>query len=177
MHRPSVSSDKIHDVVGAYFNLNKVSLTKANKDIFSGSDASIDLLYRLVNHGKLINTFSEITAFEAETLALRTLYAYLLPHVWRSKNYYPVLIDMEGPCTDVGKGNYKWTTASDAIKAGVCVNDKLYYLMALNGWDRKCTQNKAGEICHFNKMPLPPGLDKLNTESGWDITKTDIAKR
>ena len=117
------------------------------------------------------------SAIDAERRTLTTLYAYLLPHVWRSKNFYPVLIDVDGPCTDVGKGNYKWTTASDAIKAGVCVDGKLYYLMAINGWDRSCTSNKSGEICHFRKIPLPPGLSKLDPGSYWGITKTDIAKR
>jgi hypothetical protein len=86
----------------------KESLTTMNHEVFSGSDAGLKTLTKLIQNGNSIDR-KPVDAVEVQKGAIKFLVSILIPEVWRLQGFYPVLLDAGFPCGVAGIGIGQWT--------------------------------------------------------------------
>ena len=157
----------------------------ALKKLFDGSDASIDILSKVISNGKLISgKFEEerpepMSEDELRANVAKSFFGYTIPTLWRVSNTYAFVIDSGYGCNeDKPLGEYLQNGTMEAT--GACIDDKMYYLVHPHG-DAKgcpCDLYSANGQCHRrctnSKFSAPPGLDSLNGKDFGGITKTDL---
>jgi hypothetical protein len=101
--------------------------------------------------------------------AERFLYARLIVETWRMQGYYPVLLDTEKDCNDMGVGTNIWTMPRDLNGgARICRGDRQFHLLSVRGkatgsCDRGVPlgMNPAPN-CPVRRMEVPPGLNDMS---------------
>jgi hypothetical protein len=146
----------------------KESLERINAHMFSGSTESIESLTNLIQDGASMAR-KPIDQSVVQKSAERFLYARLIVEAWRMQGYYPVLLDTEKDCKDMGVGTNIWTTPRDLNGvARICREDgRQFHLLSV-------TQNAAGSCniagplgmnpasnCPYRKLEVPPGLKDM----------------
>lgn len=131
------------------------------------------LLLRLLENGKMLEggQFS-MTVQQREKLLPKLLYAYLLPHLWRSKGVFPVVIDAGLSCDDVRQGNNKWSEWSTPKNnhSAFCVDNKRYFLLSTTG-----SELPRPDCSKLPRLSPPFGLESLQYNKF--ISVADLGRR
>jgi hypothetical protein len=158
----------------------KESLTAMNHEVFSGTDASLQTLTKLIQNGNSLNR-KPVNSVLVQKGATKFLVSILIPEVWRLQGYYPVMLDAGFPCTVSGIGIGQWTDRKNVGPAGICAMDeggeykdgrtwtggRQYQLWAVKGeWDGKCKhQSNYEKACGVkgcdNYLTDLPGLKEM----------------
>ena len=151
------------------------------KQLFNGSDSSINTLTNIIKDGKLLqNAYEPIDDVVIQRMMSRALHAILIPVAWSLTPKLGVaVIDAKVPCSTINPLDTSDLTHEDAQKSWVCHKDNLYYLLGAKGAPRTCnllnTGGHSGQWdCYPNPFSLPPGLTDLNGEAWGGLTKEDF---
>jgi GH18 family chitinase len=179
--RQASFSNYMGQAIKAWKELNTLSLEK----IFDGSPESINLIWKIIKDGKLIQGKPSRTLTESEdkTKSLRdnigkTLYGYTIPALWRASNTHAFVLDAGNKCGErQALATYLDDETMDAT--GVCINNRAYYLVYPKGDSKDCDCGGAPictDKCPNAKFSMPPGLDSLDGEAFGKITKQELVE-
>jgi GH18 family chitinase len=130
-------SDYAAQAVFGWMNSTTLSLKK----LFSGERASLDALTSIIKDGKMLpGTEADMEtvegAIDIEATARKTFFAYAIPGLWRRSKQYAFILDSGEGCS--GNPASKYVDDDTAKATSVCVNNRMYYLVAPEGDAKKC---------------------------------------
>lgn len=160
--------------------------------LFDGSDESIDILWKTMKDGQLIegryetgNPDIEEPSYNVnQTLAgaiKKCIFGYSIPALWRQSRAYTFIIDAGQKC-DAGRtlGDYLDEDTMEATEVCFQPGNDQYFIVYPKD-DAKvceCTPRPDGgtcqNTCRDNKFSMPPGLDALNSTAFGGLTKDEL---
>lgn len=109
--------DKIYtDIITEW----KKTLTGMTASLFSGDDASISMLTRMMQNGNMLKRTPQ-SSDDVQGNATKFLYSILIMEVYRMQGFYPVLLDAAWICEQKGIGIRQWTDKKDVGDAHICI--------------------------------------------------------
>jgi hypothetical protein len=160
-------------VVWGWANTTALTLAK----LFDGSPESLDVLYKTMSDGKLVDGLTDTQAVENSTFVgdlrrniAKTFFGYAIPALWRNSGAYAFILDSGLGCSDDKAPLLEYVDDATMKKTGVCVDGRQYYLVSPNGdphvpcW---CRHYQAPGACddlvcpERNTFSAPPGLDSF----------------
>jgi hypothetical protein len=135
----------------------------AINDLFSGSQAAVQTLGKIIANGALIpgdrdeDPPSNTTATDMKRGVLKSFYGYSIPALWRRSKTYAFVLDSGAGCD--GNPSSKYIDDSTAEDTRVCYNGRLYYLVHPDG---DSDDGDSGD----NTFSAPVGLDQLERFGG-----------
>ncbi|CAI7650985.1 unnamed protein product [Penicillium discolor] len=158
------------------------------RDLFDGSDKSIERLTTMIADGRLLDGVPEDIPYpkktkrkDTETEAtdaqkksvedsfLTTFWAYSIPAVWQASGHHPFIIDTGRSCDD--KDGDKYTKG---LKSA-CYENRLYQLADPDGKSHPCSTNcglSGGCKCPDSAFSSPKGVEELDGKA-WSGLKVD----
>lgn len=152
------------------------STAALQKELFDGSDSSIDLLNKLIMDGKLLeNAYQVVDDVTIQNMISRALHAILIPTAWSlTPKLGVVVIDTGVSCGTRDPLDTSDLSHENAAKSSGCYKNKLYYLLGANGKERSCIVENGLWDCVPIQFSLPPGLAKLDGKAWGGLTKEDF---
>lgn len=161
---------------------NKIA-TFGLRDLFDGSDGSLDTLSDLLADGKFAagkdygkGSYGQASSKEANTTLednlSKTFYAYAIPAIWHASGHRPFIIDTGLSCAE-GKD-------SSVKLEGACYRDKYYRLGSPDGGYQECAKNGCDNVpnpcveCDDDQFKAPSGVDKLGSDYFSQISLEDL---
>ncbi|KAL2069976.1 hypothetical protein VTL71DRAFT_14656 [Oculimacula yallundae] len=153
---------------------------KTLKSLFDGSDNSIKLLTALIDGGKL-QDFVPPTSPEIKDTVIKSMYTFLIPMAWKAGGNVdtPFILDPNTDCATAAKWSDKdhekilFMNRETAAKSGICLNNRVYYLVSARGGD-PCTQQTIGGIKCTGRFTMLPGITTLDGSKWSGITRGTI---
>jgi hypothetical protein len=138
--------------------------------LFMGDSTSLATLKSLLQDGRLLSNFTPSDSVLQATIG-KSLYTMMIPVAWSIHGDFPVLIDNNWDCSH-NPGTVDWIKTSDQAAAKVCVDNKLYYLLQVNGKSQTCAGGCAA-TCQNNPLSLVTGADNISpTNNPWNNVTT-----
>lgn len=183
-------SSYMGSIITGWANVSTITL----RNLFDGSDKSIDTLWDLISDGKLIS--GSIT--DDESIAVgsdfpdhmsdndlranieKAVFGFAIPALWGESKAYPFIIDSGDGCD--GNNIEKYMDEDTMTLTGSCVDGKKYYLASPDGNARKCECKKrpggaaCENVCTVQKFSAPKGLDSLGDGAFGGVTKDDLIR-
>lgn len=174
-------SDYAAQAVFGWMNSTTLSLKK----LFDGEGASLDALSSIIKDGRMLpgagaNMGSSKGPIDIEATARKTFFAYAIPGLWRRSKQYAFILDSGEGCS--GNPASKYVDDDTAKATSVCVNDKMYYLVAPEGDANECKCERVTDmgpcqtICRDQKFSAPKGIGSLTDDEFGKLTRDDIVK-
>jgi hypothetical protein len=119
-------------------------------------------------------------AIDIEATARKTFFAYAIPGLWRRSKQYAFILDSGEGCS--GNPASKYVDDDTASATSVCVNDRMYYLVAPDGDAKKCECERNTDmgpcqtVCRDQKFSAPKGIGSLTDNDFGKLTRDDIVK-
>ncbi|RHZ56572.1 uncharacterized protein CDV56_100433 [Aspergillus thermomutatus] len=178
-------SNYMGQVVWGWANVTTIAL----KEIFNGSEHSLQILGDTMSGGKLIEgAFEQQPPEEDEDTDKNELraniqkcfFGYSIPALWQVSKTYAFIIDAGHGC-DEGKQLTDYLKDDTMDATGACVDGQQYYLVYPDGDAVEChcefyDGGPCQRVCVDNKFSVPPGLDSLGNGNFGGITKDDLVK-
>ncbi|KAB5511420.1 hypothetical protein GE09DRAFT_690361 [Coniochaeta sp. 2T2.1] len=173
--------DKFSSTMGEVIFGWRAVAEEALSKLFDGSPESVKILGAAMADGQLIDgirtqpppTPRSGTALQLD--ALRSIYGFAIPALWRRSKTYAFVIDSGEGCDGHPLGKYVADDVAD--KTGVCFEGRRYYLVHPDGDAHPCPCEIVGDHgpcqtrCYDNKFSMPVGLESLGD---FNITKEDL---
>ncbi|KAJ2984421.1 hypothetical protein NUW58_g6066 [Xylaria curta] len=167
-------------VIFAWQNVTEITLGK----VFSGDDANIDILGRIIASGRLLPgaydggssggdtgplTPPNSTSTELTLTAGRAFWGFTIPLGWQLSGTHGFVIESGFNCDASGNplSDYMTDSVEKATKYCYAPTNKLYYLVAAQGDGEICTGDGGCADIFFQ---LPPGLDQLDGNAYGKLT-------
>jgi GH18 family chitinase len=175
-------SDYASQAVFGWMNSTTLSLKK----LFNGERASLDALTSIIKDGRMLpgadpdDEESNNGAIDIEATARKTFFAYAIPGLWRRSEQYAFILDSGEGCS--GNPASKYVDDDTAKATSVCVNDRMYYLVAPEGDAKKCECERTTDmgpcqnVCRDQKFSAPKGIGSLTDDDFGKLTRDDIVK-
>lgn len=173
-------SSLMNAMIGAY----STTIDQTVSRIFNGSEENTQLLYRMIQDGKFINSIDlNLSTEEIKNLVKAPIYAQLIPRAWRMSNLPvgPFILSTKKDCNSDGS----LKDADDAKRISVseetlktnsyCHDGTLYILASAPDPDEHCSQTGDTSGSCFADFQQLPGADDLNGEKWGKLTLKDIA--
>ncbi|EGS17235.1 class V chitinase-like protein [Thermochaetoides thermophila DSM 1495] len=177
------------DVVDGWLKIVNMTLVK----IFDGSDSSIDLLWKAMSDGKLIEgkVLSQSTLSDGDRvktlrdLTQATVFAFGIPALWRYSGNYAFVMDSGLKCSDSTAPLSQYLEDDVIKKTSACIENKQYYLVyPRQKPTRRCWCTNLDELrglclheeCRSFPFAGPPGLDELDGEKWAGLRLEDFIK-
>ncbi|KAH7159572.1 hypothetical protein B0J13DRAFT_592197 [Dactylonectria estremocensis] len=151
------------------------------KEIFSGSDRSVDYIGRMIADGKLNNPRKSPGVSTFESSVAKTFYAILIPFAWKigAVGAPAFIVDSGYSCDAVGPLDKKYITSETAEETEFCYEKQLYYLLAPKGPAETCKiPDGIGPqlpVCVDMFFSSPDGLTNFNDTANWEgLTADDL---
>ena len=173
-------SDYATQTVFGWMNSTSLSLKK----LFSGDTASLNALTSIIKDGRMLpgpqGGIDGKGAIDIEETARKTFFAYAIPGLWRRSKQYAFILDSGEGCS--GNPASKYVDDDTASATSVCVNDRMYYLVAPDGDAKKCECERNTDmgpcqtVCRDQKFSAPKGIGSLTDNDFGKLTRDDIVK-
>ena len=158
----------------------------ATKNLFDGSDPSIQTLTTLISNGQLIEGSENGNAGQApedppddaslQASIMRAFYAFSIPQAWSVSDTKAFVMDAGYPCGTVNPLE-GWIRDNVAAATYGCFNGNIYYLVNPAGDAESCPATSCDgcvPLCTPGYFSQPPGLDKLDGSAYGSITVGDL---
>ncbi|KAH8885958.1 glycoside hydrolase family 18 protein [Thozetella sp. PMI_491] len=165
-------SDYMGQAVTAWGNISEESL----KNLFSGSDESINLLTTMISNGHLIEGSVDGGASFPTADVAKGFFAYAIATVWPLAGTHAFILDSGYGCGTVDPATEFLTTDVMHQTAG-CYNGKLYYLVYPKDDAKTCTDvcdKSCQTSCTHSKFSAPPGISTLDGSRFGGVTVSDL---
>jgi hypothetical protein len=143
---------------------------KVTAEIFSGNDRSLRLLSEMLKDGNSLKR-KPLPVSAVRQPAEKLLYSTLILATWRMQGFWPVLVDTNKACSDMGAGTKDWTNPKDLLHlARICIGDRQYHMLAVSGsygcssWAATGPGTPGTQHCNF-KLQVPPGLKDIRKDT------------
>lgn len=181
--------------MGDSLNGWKHIFTEDLKELFDGSDKSIDRLTVMISDGRMVDggvshdiaypdktkrkdkddekktEASDDEKSDVKDSFLQTFWAYSIPAVWQASGHHPFIIDTGRSCDD--KDGDKYT--KDLKSA--CYHERLYQLADPDGKSHPCDSEcgfPGGCTCPDSAFSSPKGVGELDGKHWGNLTVKDI---
>lgn len=165
-------------MMGYLISLYYGSISDLNKQLFNGSDYNINLLWSMIDHGKLMEPGTEqINDLEIQGYFQRATYSYLIPKAWAlgDSGAHPFILDSGADCSDITVMS-DYLSDSTAKETSCCVDNKLYYLVSATAGVMTCTTNCQIKVNCQGQFKTPPGLTSLVDGAWGGVTLEDLVR-
>lgn len=163
-------TSSMNQVFDGWSHVNALAL----RNLFNGSEASIDALGRAIADGQLIEgrrykqPDDDKDGPSLRDIIDRTFYGLGIPELWRASGIHAFIIDSGLRCGDGNDNNKDWQDQAPlrehldeaaVSKAGACIDGWQFYLV------RPASKSPTRE-----KFSMPPGLEELLAGRTWERT-------
>ncbi|KAJ6445148.1 Lysine--tRNA ligase [Purpureocillium lavendulum] len=145
------------------------------RDLFDGSDKSIDRLTTIISGGTFIDGVTDEATHEqkksVEDSFIRAFYGFAIPAVWKASGHHPFIIDTGRNCDDDDGSKYTKDLKS------ACHDGRLYQLADPDGKSHPCSHNcgfPGGCSCPDSSFSSLKGVGELDGSSWGKVKVEDI---
>ncbi|WEW59000.1 hypothetical protein PRK78_004468 [Emydomyces testavorans] len=173
-------SHYLGQTIYAWNNITAVAL----RQLFDGSDSSIEILTSIISDGKCIDGKSigphnyppKDAGDVLLAIATKSFFAFAIPNIWHVSGTFPFIIDSGYDCSAQDPLT-KYLSVETMRATFGCVDNRLYYLASPKG-DAQIDSEDANHvpIKIDNMFSAPPGINWLDGKSFGSITVADLIK-
>ncbi|KAF1835102.1 glycoside hydrolase [Decorospora gaudefroyi] len=162
------AQDEFSSYIGTVISGWAAIASIALRDLFNGTDESIDILDGFPDPMSSISLWENIE---------KSIFGFAIPALWTVSKAYAFIIDSGDGCD--GNNIGKYMDDDTMTLTGSCVDGKKYYLATPEGDFEICQDVCDGgshchpQSCRNNKFSAPKGVDYLGGNFG-GITKNDL---
>lgn len=171
-------------LMNAMIRAFSTTIDKTVSSIFDGEMEHTQLLYRMLEGGKFINSIDlNLSTEEIKDMVKAPIFAQLIPRAWRLSNLPvgPFVLDTGKDCNSDGSlknsdDASKINVSEEMLKTnGYCHDGKLFVLASAPDPEKYCTQTGDTAGSCFKEFQQLPGAKELDGKNWGKVTPKDIA--